>query len=699
MPRAAGPAKSAVVPTDQFKNYLDLRRSSGESHKHFSRLDPAAFEAQLQIKEREQDKASTRTPSELGQVVVKLQEPVRPGAPSTPEKHQVVSPKTQKKKANAQRRQRNLEDLSSALSKIWRRGGDVWDADEWLETKEEFIESGNWDGVRGLVSVVGRATNEAIRSGKYYLPPPDGQVALKDIASGNPVTQWHGMSNVTPPEFGADCAPPPLICTTQAPLDTVQYLKEHFESRPICFSVEVTDFSSDGEKLCGLDARNQTQQELFLRTDFQNFAERATKQVSSGHASMNKHLTATKDPYVFAARDVTIFRGPAEEGYSFVTDPLQFDVIVSARSCERPNILKCKEGPENARVEVRDSRGEPVEFFADQEVFTSLLERLNLVGLVALNAAGGDKKPVLVLSATNLRLQPRHGIARALKHWRMSYGAFFEAIVVACGDDKVTAELFDETINSDIYTAGSPMRHCDDALLELSVNPDLADFNPEEEEEETVVAKVGGRRFSIHDNLGAAMTEISESCNAPPISPPSKGRKGSETGSKDTSGTTSTSASDGPYLTAGYSNDKPVLPISSPTGASQRTGSKETACSGFSMDSDDDDAQSNSDNSAEQSKAACKKDVGALPALDTRGGDSHRCGTANGSRAGCQSSLLDEVQSLALSVHSRLDQRRNSKQGIAAMQGRRRSAHVVPCFRDNPLHPSMKDGFGRRRSL
>ncbi len=44
-----------------------------------------------------------------------------------------------------------------------------------------------------------------------------------------------------------------------------------------------------------------------------------------GNASMRNHLTAMSDPYVFASRDVTIFRAPAEEGYFSYT----FSVFVS----------------------------------------------------------------------------------------------------------------------------------------------------------------------------------------------------------------------------------------------------------------------------------------------------------------------------------------------------------------------------------
>jgi hypothetical protein len=225
-----------------------------------------------------------------------------------------------------------------------------------------------------------------------------------------------------------------------------------------------------------MDSRNQTQQELFLRTDFESFAERATKQASTGNASMRNHLTAVSDPYVFASRNVTVFRSPAEEGYSFLKEPIQCDVVVSARCCERPAVVRCREGPRNNMTDVLDSRGEPVEFFADQDMFVCLLERLNLIGLAALNVhATKDQKPFLVLGATNLRLQPRHSIARALKYWRRSYASFFEGIVVACGDDKKTAQLFDEEINSDFFESRTPnlQWHWDAGLLELSVNPDL----------------------------------------------------------------------------------------------------------------------------------------------------------------------------------------------------------------------------------
>lgn len=564
-------------------------------------------------------------------------------------------------KSMLERQQKKGEQLELAQNKIWRRGRDVWDADNWVELREQFISSGDWDMVGGLLSLAGRATSEAIRTGKYYLPPPDGEISLKNFADSNPVTQWFGAKNVTLPEVAEGGEPPPLICTTKSPVDVVSYLKGHFERARVCFAIEVTDFSADGTKLRGMDARNRTQHDLFLRSDFERFSDRAAKLASNGHASMRHHLTAINDPFVFAARDVNIFRDSAEDGYHFISQPLQCDVVVSARACERPAIVRCKEGPENAKTTVLDSRGAPVEFFADQEMFTSFLERLNLMGLVALNARDDDCKPFLVLSATDLRLQPRHSIARALKHWRRSYAFLFEGVVVACGDDHDTADLFDEEINSDIYDDQALQRSCDPALLELSVNPELIDIGNEHESnascnEDAMNMSMPrrGSRCSIHDNLGNAMRDM--------LSKPTKRGSKQRTSvvmDKWVAVNNAPSGSKEPVARPLHvTRSGQVVPVASSSTSTRTSFSSGSLARGASKDPfvrgtpavlDD----KNSPRSRPTMRKAMLPDVGAAAVLQD---ESHRRG---GNDDNNPMGMHDEVRSLALFVNRHLNLRRN----------------------------------------
>lgn len=537
----------------------------------------------------------------------------------------------------------------------------MWDAEKWLETRDDLIQSGNWDVFRELLSMVGRSTNEAIRLGKYYLPPPDGEVALKEIACCNPVSQWYGASNVNFPETGGG-EPPPLICTTEAPMKVVAFLKEHFDNMHVCFSVDVTDFDMDGTRLRGMDAKNQIQQDLFLRTDFEKFVEDAARQ--SVKATMRDHLTAPNDPFVFAARNVTIFRGPVEEGYNFLAEPLQLDVIVSARSTERPDILVSKEevkgkkvSEEVKKIPVLDSRGEQVEFFAAQQAFSALMERLNLIGLVALEGHDGGKKPLLVLSATNLRLLPRHGIARALKHWRSIYASFFDAIVVACGDDKNTAELFDEVINSDVYEAGVLPRDQDSVLLELSVNPDLADLDaPSDDEEDVVVMpSPGGRRFSIAATMNLVAAPVEAPAPPPMDEMEIKNKRYRELSQSEKKATTT------------------------------------------SLDDSDEDSGLD-DSDEDESVVSPKSSIDALPALDNE--------NQRGKGYPDPDMLLDEVQSLALSVQGQLQRRKSldpPEKRQAQLDQRRKSTGLIDERRssrlsDHPLNPLGINLVGRRRN-
>eukprot|EP00746_Dinoflagellata_sp_MGD_P027363 gnl/MRDRNA2_/MRDRNA2_164596_c0_seq1.p1 gnl/MRDRNA2_/MRDRNA2_164596_c0~~gnl/MRDRNA2_/MRDRNA2_164596_c0_seq1.p1 ORF type:complete len:771 (-),score=140.09 gnl/MRDRNA2_/MRDRNA2_164596_c0_seq1:82-2394(-) len=671
-----------------------------------------------------------------------------------------LSPKTPVWKTKMKRQHQTAQELSVAHDEIWRRGRDPWDAERWLALREHYLESGSWDMFGGLLTLAGRATTEALRSGKYYLPLPQGEVPLKEITSTNLITQWFGTKNITPPQMPVRSEPPPLICTTMTPLDVVTYVKKHLEASHVCMAIEVTDYSTDGERLRGVDSQNHTQQELFLRTDFGNFSERATKQASNGNASMRNHLTDSNDPYVFASSDVTMFRASVEEGYSFLKDPIHLDVIISARCCERPAVVRCKEGAQNNRTTVMDSRGEPVEFFADQDMFVSLLERLNLVGLAALNAGvASDRKPILVIGATNLRLQPRHSIARALKYWRRTYACCFDGVLVACGGDKTTAALFDEEVNRDVFQDSDVKPgswHLDAALLKLSVNSDLIQLGKAHlafAHQEAEVQFGQTRSIGIHENIGSALQEYTA-----PVSTTAKRSSSKDpseiplrnnvkrTSSKDpaeillrsnmTSGAKRSSSKDPteiPRLRSSskdrlhesirgglqaidkeFPNESKKKKADAVQGSNQLSLFKQenppasfasTCTGGAENDVDHCETQSISslgsiEDDEDDHKAPARSSKGSKGDVPTL--PALACEERRNSNADDHHALVDEVRSLAMSVTHHLDKRRNSTQARAkhrASVGEQRRMSNQGTSQQNARAVLDISCFGRRRSL
>lgn len=606
---------------------------------------------------------------------------------------------------------KKLAELGAAFNEIWRRGRNPWDADRWLQLRELFVDNGAWDMVGGLVGLADRATNEVIESGKYYLPQ-GGEVKLVDTFSANPITQWFGSQNVTRPgALGGD--PPPLIVTTQTPLEVAGYLKKHSAASHVCIAIEVTDYKGNGEKLCGMEARNPTQQELFARTDFKRFAEHAAKQASIGKSTMKGHLTAATDPYVFAASDVTMFRSSAEEGYAFVKDPMQCDIVVSARLSERPKLRRCKKNIPVKRGQVPpdmlDSRGEPIDVFADDEDFFSLQERLNLMGLAALNVSDHNKEqqPILVLSATNLRLQPRHSIAKALKEWRSKYASCFEGIVVACGNDRNTAELFDEEVN-DLFQDRHIDWHWNPTLLKLSVNPNLIELGAElsarharsHRRRSSQTRRPSSNSTSDAPGTAHALRKLSTSENFAVSAFQGCPQEQSEKKSMSPVDWTSQ-----PILTVTQSKDDGDLLSRMKPGPTDSTTSTRVNTVNTCERVQSHDLGRNSPDSWEAKSESSFESVGEKEVPSAKVEELHTSESKQDSKDQCQRALFNEVRSLALSVHSELDKNRNSTEGkqrrkSAQVEQQRRLSHHDVHVHDavDILSPALRSP-SRRRSV
>eukprot|EP00747_Dinoflagellata_sp_TGD_P097682 gnl/TRDRNA2_/TRDRNA2_167205_c0_seq2.p1 gnl/TRDRNA2_/TRDRNA2_167205_c0~~gnl/TRDRNA2_/TRDRNA2_167205_c0_seq2.p1 ORF type:complete len:355 (-),score=56.82 gnl/TRDRNA2_/TRDRNA2_167205_c0_seq2:25-1089(-) len=318
---------------------------------------------------------------------------------------------------------KDKEELTALLR---RPRGSPWNAQRWVQVRQQVVERGRFEDMRLLVQSVHAASAEALERRGYQLD--DGvssMVRLSDHLSSPESARWLGRENVSPPEEpegrGMGLKDPPLLIVDAAPLDIVSQLALFSDStrRRVCLLVEVSDFERDGtiavSSTRGSTAQAQ-QQAAVLRSDFPAFADAAAGGRLRGSAcTVQDHLCARDDPYVVSCPSLTVFRGPREEGYPFLPEPFHLDAIVTAMPQARPTITM-------ARAEDRVT-----EWYAAEADQTALLERLHLIGIAALQLDQGsspDASVVLVLSALGCchgGRHPRDAVANSLKHWRRRF--------------------------------------------------------------------------------------------------------------------------------------------------------------------------------------------------------------------------------------------------------------------------------------
>lgn len=242
-----------------------------------------------------------------------------------------------------------------------------------------------------------------------------------------------------------------------SPLDLLVQLRSMLgEHQPITLVADLVEF----DKFGSIDVKQPSfvrPECLPLRTDFTAYAEETNSRLKQSQASVRSHLCASQDPYVFLCRDVTVFRGPREGGYPFLEHPASAHVIATAEVEARPGI------------ETFTGSSGRTEWYADEKAHTALLERLNLISLVALNQVTNkgkeedsvDSRPILILGSLGCGggrsgRHPHHAVANALKHWRRRFGSRFRSIFVCCESDggygdTVRANLLDRIINRQVY--------------------------------------------------------------------------------------------------------------------------------------------------------------------------------------------------------------------------------------------------------
>lgn len=348
----------------------------------------------------------------------------------------------------------------------------AWSGLDWLEIRQEVFTEKHRELIPAVTSCLLNSTDNAMKTDRY-VTDMDVPVDMKHLRQAFPGVKWVGAANATPMDMcnlAAGCLAPPIICVDQLPLAVGEMISNRDASRgrQIVVSLEATDFDEKGNlRKC---TRKENQLAAFVCTDLASFAEQAASQLKVGESTLQNHLAAEHDAYVFRCLDAVLFRGSAEEGYPFLEKPVSIDMIISAPCCERP------------RVKVQVDRSQ---WYVEERHHVALLERLNLIGFAAYEQVGQGTEehaqkpkplagfdddeeeevkpqsqsdmpsPVLVLSAFGCLDGGKHpfdALGIALKHWRQRYSGHFHSVFLACGDARLANRL-DRIVNSDIYAA------------------------------------------------------------------------------------------------------------------------------------------------------------------------------------------------------------------------------------------------------
>mmetsp|Transcript_101234 Transcript_101234/g.158123 ORF Transcript_101234/g.158123 Transcript_101234/m.158123 type:complete len:1125 (+) Transcript_101234:71-3445(+) len=391
---------------------------------------------------------------------------------------------------------KSLNGIPEVLAEVLQMQ-DAWNADLWLRTRDTLLQSGDVRHMNELWQSVLRSTEHAISQQSYKVASQTVQLCS---ASRLPTSlTWFGQENAglspisseslpdTENEKHASAINPPVLVCAASPLDILVHLRKFFgEDQPIILVADLADFDKSGNADLSHSSAVRPQC-LPLRTDFKRYATEAAACLKGGSSTMRSHLCARCDPYVFLCPNVSVFRGSREAGYPFLSTPIRTHVIATAQVEARPS------------VQMMFGSSGKTEWYSDESAHAALLDRLNLISLVALNKAMGEKKasngeyaeerPILILGTFGCGggrsgRHPHHAIANALKHFRRHFSPFFHSIFVCCErdggyGDSTRAALLDRVINRQIYRTldipGSATNlapwHWDIRQLQLCIRP------------------------------------------------------------------------------------------------------------------------------------------------------------------------------------------------------------------------------------
>lgn len=373
----------------------------------------------------------------------------------------------------------------------------VWMPKLWQEARDEVLERGSSACLTSLFHIARDATALALQRGFYTLQKPRAVRGASAMSPGHatstgheaprpclpasarsspchlaverfdfgpvqalwPTVQWFGRRSIelTLPEIDAASVPPPLIVTTLDALDVAATLRNHSKigSRRIYMTAELCAFTDDGRP--DTSRRFSVHPRcLTVRTDFSRYLTSVDKSAKLFRSTPQQHLQAEQDPYVFICPDVCVFRGERNEGYPFSRSAFSVHVVGASTSQTRP------------AVQSVPGRSGATRWYAKKADHTSLVERLNLIGMAALQSAQvesrarregcSEEQPVLIIPALGFggdQFHPRDAFANSLKQWRRRFCPFFHSVFVCCtsrgSPDTELAMHLDKVVNKNIF--------------------------------------------------------------------------------------------------------------------------------------------------------------------------------------------------------------------------------------------------------
>eukprot|EP00435_Cladocopium_sp_Y103_P070953 s557_g36.t1 len=335
-----------------------------------------------------------------------------------------------------------------------------WRPETFLALKKEALGAREDPMLRTLMQrLVQFSTRKAIAQESYFVYATSGK---EDI--GEQVTLWPhiGRCDVrwygdTRPRASFDMKPSvkqashDAVVSSHSVLDTLIHLKSVCPDHPVVLIAEVIDFDGNGD----VDQRNACSvvpDDLLLRSDLGRFLDHIKRSCRQYNQKDNRPKSQLRDymtdqvcPFVVRLNEVTLFRGPAEQGYPFLKDTLQVTVLLMAVPHQRATLQK-----------VFYQTKPPVDWYEQLAEYQALVSRFFLLAraIEDLTKASPDHKAIVVMPmpgcSSNVQ-QPHDAVANCLKHWKQNYSHLLEALHICCrnrrGPDNVLTARVRAAVN------------------------------------------------------------------------------------------------------------------------------------------------------------------------------------------------------------------------------------------------------------